>query len=948
MYKDMLFKEGSFKLLPCEGEVARSAETEGYSFMSNLLPMKIRNFIRRGARSMMLGVLVFAAAGVEASPEISPEALKALYDANTRRDITDADFFGSFQGTTWATKPMLDYAGSPALQGVETAAQAGDYEAAGAALLDYFKNKGVDPASKPRGGESLRVQLWKDKFFGFDQQLKLLSVFDLKTEPENYQIELDQRLIKEGTLTLKLMGRHKNGVVSEVASRESKHPPMLWLQFDDGSTQGFEAAADAFVRAGSHGATNYGTAETLEVCNSGLATGQPFDDDTRWALMSFHLSGIDGRQVKAAKLSLHASSKQAEQALVLFLVKPTVFDEATITWDNNTGYIYSWEGLPGGVNWDMPKGAHSQFPNWTQRLYWLQPMTAWAVNSNDPEAGRITLDLIRDFVTDLPIFDNMNGGRNELNACGRAHYYTALLPHLFSLEACTPRDCVELLKAAVRTGTMLYINPTRYDGGNYGNQGMSKFSSLIGLAAAFPEFVDRGLWLDAAGQRLEQNMKSMVLDDGAYIEHTYGYPYGVLDQMLSLLELYNKHGLTAPDTLAPKAHQLARYLMFCSLPDGTPPNWGEGTAKSSVTAPPIKRAGQFFNDPELLWWVSQGQTGHAPKVTNVSYPDARIALLRESWQPDANVLFFSPRVGGGHYHMDQNSVMLYAYGKKLLNDTGMSSYDQGHPHFDWQRHQTKSHNTVEVDERGYPRLTKADAYEEGPCGSSVLISDHAGLLEGWADGYPDVRHRRSVFSIKEAGIYFVSDLLIPKDEESHTYDQSWHIYPLNSYESDAESCQVWTTNEAEANVEIKPLYPQQLELLLRDGFNAVPLTDTVYPSFRQQTAGPAEFLTLLNPTRPGVPVKSLKAKLLDATDGARAAAVVTADGTGFFVIRTTAEGLIQAGSVETDARCAYVQLDQEGQIKWAVRAGGSMVKVAGQAVACEEMQAITAPGLPES
>ncbi len=38
---------------------------------------------------------------------------------------------------------------------------------------------------------------------------------------------------------------------------------------------------------------------------------------------------------------------------------------------------------------------------------------------------------------------------------------------------------------------------------------------------------------------------------------------------------------------------------------------------------------------------------------------------------------------------------------------------------------------------------------------------------------------------------------------------------------------------------------------------------------------PAEFLTLLNPTRPGVPVKSLKAKLLDATDGARAAAVVT-------------------------------------------------------------------------
>ena len=910
--------------------------------------MKTRNFIRRGARSMMLGMLVFAAAELEAATEISPEALKAQYDANTRRDMTDADFFGSFEGAAWATKPMLNYAGSPALKRVETAAKAGDYETAAVELLDYFKNKTVDPETKPRGGESLRVQLWKDKFFGFDQQLKLLSVFDIKTEPENYQIELDQRLIKEGTLTLQLMGRHKNGVVSEVASRDSKHPPTLWLQFDDGSTQGFKAAADAFVRAGSHGATNYGTAETLEVCNSGLATGQPFDDDTRWALMSFHLSGIDGRQVKAAKLSLHAWSKQAEQALVLFLVKPTVFDEATITWDNNTGYIYSWEGLPGGVNWDKPKGAHSQFHNWTQRLYWLQPMTAWAVNSNDPEAGRITLDLIRDFVGDLPIFDNMYGARNELNACGRARYYTALFPHLFSLEACTPRDCVELLKAAVRDGTVLYINPTKFEGGNYGNQGMGKFSSLIRLSTAFPEFADSRLWLDAADQRLKLNMKNMVLDDGAYIEHTFGYPFGVLSQMLDVLELFRENDLEAPAVLAQKAHQLARYLMFCSLPDGTPPDWGEGHAKNSVTAPPIKRAGQFFSDPELLWWVSKGKKGHAPKVTNVSYPDARIALLRESWEPDANVLFFSPRVGGGHYHMDQNSVMLYAYGKKLLNDTGMSSYDKGHPHFDWQRHQTKSHNTVEVDERGYPRLTKTDAYKEGPCESKVFISDHAGLLEGWAEGYPNVRHERRIFSLKEAGLYFVVDLLKPKDDKSHIYDQCWHIDPRNTYETDAKTCQVWTTNKDAANLEILPLYPQKLELLLRKGFNAVPLTDTIYPSFRQQTVGPAEFLTLLNPTRPEVPVKSLEAKLLDSVDGARAAEVVTSEGRGIFVIATTAEGPIKAGGVETDARCAYVQFGQDGQVEWAVRAGGSMVKVAGKAISCEVMQELSAPALPES
>ena len=137
-----------------------------------------------------------------------------------------------------------------------------------------------------------------------------------------------------------------------------------------------------------------------------------------------------------------------------------------------------------------------------------------------------------------------------------------------------------------------------------------------------------------------------------------------------------------------------------------------------------------------------------------------------------------------------------------------------------------------------------------------------------------------------------------------------------------------------------------MELLLRKGFNAVPLTETVYPSFRQKTSGNAEFLTLLAPTRPGVPVKGLKARLLDATDGARAAEVVTAEGRGIFVIRTTAEGRIKAGSVETDARCVYVQFDRDGKVKWAVRKGGRLLKVAGDKIAAEELKVLGPPALP--
>jgi hypothetical protein len=889
----------------------------------------------------ILFTLIFSYA-VQAYTDISAENLSELYMNNCRREISDGDFFGDFKNGSWSKEPMINYSYSPKLNEVEAAAKAGDYETAGAELLNYFQSRYTDPAKKPRGGKSLRVELWIDKIFGFDQQLSLINVFDFSDKPSDCYVNInDSTILKPQLMTFMLMGRHKNGVVSFAASRETDTPPVLEIHYNDGTTVSLVPNADTYTRAGKYANKNYAQAESLEICNSGLKSGKPFDDETRRGFISFDLSKVDTKNIKSARLRLKAWAERVNQQVILFWVKPTVIDEDKMSWDNDLGYIYSWQDLPGGVDWNRPRGAHNQFSNWLLRLYWFHNMTAWAVNDDNPQTGRITLDLIRDFVQDY----RANRFDNELNVSARMNYYSSLLPYLFKIEACTPEDCIELLKAVVRDATSLYINESRLSGGNYGNQGMSKFSSLIAGAITFPELADSKLWLDEAGSRLEQNLTSVVLDDGAYIEHTYGYPYGVLDQMISLLELYKTNDLKPPAEFSAKTHQLARYLMFCSMPDGTPPNWGEGTAKNSVTAPVIKRAGLFFNDSELMWWVSRGKAGHTPKVTNVSYPDARIAVLRDSWQPDANVLFFSPRVGGGHYHMDQNSVVLYAYGQKLLNDTGMSSYDSQHPHFDWQRHQTRSHNTVEVEERGYPRLKRTDAYEEGPCGSSVCISDHAGLLEGWAGGYPNIRHERKIFLVKEAGLYIVADMLEPDDDNSRIYDQCWHIYPLNTYETDQLTCKVWTTNSKAANLEIIPVYPEKLELLLRKGFNAVPLMDTTYPSFRQKTAGKAEFITILNPRRAGEPAMNLNTRLVDAGKGARAVKIDSAQGPGIFIV-SYGDDIVKADAVETDARCAYVQFGKDGKVRWAVRSGGSMVKFKGKKLDCEEMKKLSPPELP--
>ena len=89
-------------------------------------------------------------------------------------------------------------------------------------------------------------------------------------------------------------------------------------------------------------------------------------------------------------------------------------------------------------------------------------------------------------------------------------------------------------------------------------------------------------------------MEHLVLPDGSYTEHTMGYPFPVLIDMLDLLEycrLYNT-GLAA--SYSDKAHQLARYLMDVSMPDGKPIRWGEGNPRNTKTEAVIKKAAVYF------------------------------------------------------------------------------------------------------------------------------------------------------------------------------------------------------------------------------------------------------------------------------------------------------------------------------------------------------------------
>lgn len=540
-------------------------------------------------------------------------------------------------------------------------------------------------------------------------------------------------------------------------------------------------------------------------------------------------------------------------------------------------------------------------------------------------------------------------GNQAQAAMALARTYLPNAGSVFKREDCTARECVEYLKGVSKMG-MIWSNgycPNPTINGLGGNWIPWHSHDAVVNLVALPELSDHVRWIAKTCEYLNANLHYIIFDDGSYIEHTFGYPRKILPLMITLRDIYLEHGLPVSDRYGEQLHRMARYMLFCAcLPDGRAMAWGEGNLGDTRRA--LKKAADYFNDPELIWWSSNGQLGTPPEVTDVHYPDAKLSVFRSSWNEDANFLFFAPRTGGSHYHADQNMIELYAYGQRFLRDTGMCSYSAKDPAFDFLRHQNRSHNTIEVDGKGFPRPPKGDQLGliAGPGDSKAYSSPKAGFAQGWGGGYPNVRHERDVFFVRDTGMSVVLDILKPKDDQVHTYDQCWHFDPSNTYESDAETCRVWTTNKEAPNLDMLPVHPEGLELLLRDGWNMHPRTETVYPSFRQKTAGDAEFLTLIRPTPQGATSRELKAKMVDNdTDDVRAIQITTGQGTGFLIL-SRAKGLVKAAAVETDAECAYVQFDKDGKVEWAVRKGGTVLTLKGRPLSCEVMEKLTPPALP--
>ncbi len=434
----------------------------------------------------------------------------------------------------------------------------------------------------------------------------------------------------------------------------------------------------------------------------------------------------------------------------------------------------------------------------------------------------------------------------------------------------TDQDVCDYLKSCIEHARYLLAYPSS------GNWLMIEMSGLYTVGALFPEVNEAGNWRTTAANTLAAEQVSQFYPDGPQKELSPVYHSVSLGSILGIYNMAQLQGRLGelPANFVSGLEKAYEHYLRLMAPDRKLPQFndcnGEIDGKSGLAA----GFSIFPHRTDFQWVASDGASGTPPSFTSATYPWAGYNVMRSGWARTDNYLCFDTGpLGSGHYHQDKLNVVLSAYGKRILFDSGGGEYEPSI----WRTYGTAtwSHNTVIVDGNnqvggdGVDTSTDPDHVTQTPqtwrWESDVAHDFAAGIYNrGYGESFLfPATHTRRVLFVKP-DLYLVADTLVP-NIFSHTYQARWHLLPTTSVTHP--TTKVITTTEAgQPNLAIVPCLLSGLTVSsavgqssgsasgLR-GWNIVADATGHYPAttvtHQLSGTGTKHFLTLLMPLRPG-------------------------------------------------------------------------------------------------
>ena len=315
----------------------------------------------------------------------------------------------------------------------------------------------------------------------------------------------------------------------------------------------------------------------------------------------------------------------------------------------------------------------------------------------------------------------------------------------------------------------------------------SELTGLAHIGMLYPFLRKAGEWKVYALRRLDEEIDKQFYPDGFHYELTTGYHGVVTANYRYLLDICAALGEALPDTLHGKLEVM--YEMFTKLiaPDWKTPALNDG-GRAGAVGGCADGAKYFPHRSDYVYFASAGKEGKPPRFTSSAMPWSGMASLRTGWDPRA-VWFFmdSGPFGRGHQHEDKLNVLMYAYGKDVLSDSGSYAYDRSQ-----MRNfiiDTRSHNCALVDGKDQRRRKTYRWTNDMIKDRSNLKWSFTGAIdaiegvydEGFGDDLVPVTQTRKCIFFKEgvggtAPFAIVIDRFASQDGNAHSYDV---IYQMN-------------------------------------------------------------------------------------------------------------------------------------------------------------------------
>jgi len=578
------------------------------------------------------------------------------------------------------------------------------------------------------------------------------------------------------------------------------------------------------------------------------------------------------------------------------------------------GPAIDWSINPTPLKYNEWTWQLSRHPFWSTlgRAYW---------ETGDEVYAREFVAQITGWITDNPVPVNDHGNRagSRWRTIETGIRMFSSWPDCFfrflSSPSFTDEAVVLMVRSMVEHARHLLAHPT-------GNNWLAmEMNGLFHVGVLFPELRDAALWRETASQRLYEEMDLQVYPDGAQVELATGYHGVSLHNFLGTLQLAELNSTSLPGDYAARLEKMYGYYLKLAMPDGLYPalnDAGWGDCRKSLQ----DGAERFPQRTDFLGLATGGKKGRLPDFTSACFPYAGWAVMRSGWGPEDLYLHYEyGHFGAGHQHEDKLSLIVHAYGRRLLTEGGVYAYDSS----PWRRYvlSTRAHNTIMVDGLEQHRAGLRETYvTKEVLPNRWVTGPQFDFAEGWYDeGYgPDrnrtVSHRRAVLFIKP-DCWLVIDRLTPADAEPHRYEVIFHLDGENAEVVPA-PLSVRGTDPGQPNLAIVALAPEGVSVDVVKGQEKptvqgwVPargyeVRPVATPVFRAEGAGERLLPWLLWPLRPGqdLPVKAVSA--------------ATAEGMAVFTVELS-DGRRQVVRVPVATPAA----GSTGGLRWASLADGKV------------------------